>query len=90
MDLHTLPACLNTSGFHPPRGLNRHCGCACSKARLCGDGDTLLLCVSYQRDDGALCSELSSAEQRPDEAVDLPLLWVMLVVVQWNLRFLDE
>lgn len=45
---------------------------------------------SYQCDDGTLRSELSGTEQRPDKPVDLLLLWVMLVVVQRNLGFLEE
>lgn len=45
---------------------------------------------SYQCDDGTLSSELSGTEQRPDKPVDLLLLWVVLVVVQRHLWFLEE
>ena len=44
---------------------------------------------THQCDDGALCGELRSAEQRPDEAVDLLLLWVVLLVVLGHLRLLE-
>lgn len=40
---------------------------------------------SHQCDDGTFSSELSGTEQGPDKPVDLLLLWVMLVVVQWDL-----
>lgn len=40
---------------------------------------------SHQCDDGALGGELSGAEQGPDKAVDLLLLWVAVVVVQRHL-----
>lgn len=43
---------------------------------------------SHQCDDGALRGELSCAEQRPDEAIDLLLLRVVLVVVQRHLGLL--
>lgn len=39
----------------------------------------------HQCDDGALGGELSGAEQGPDKAVDLLLLWVAVVVVQRHL-----
>ena len=35
-----------------------------------------------QRDDGALGRQLGRVEQRPDEAVDLPVLRVVSVVVR--------
>lgn len=45
---------------------------------------------TYQRDDGTLSRELRGAEQRPDKAVDLLLLGVVLVVVGWDLRLLPD
>ena len=45
---------------------------------------------NYQRDDGTLRRELSGAEQRPDEAINLPLLGVVLLRVRRHLRLLPE
>lgn len=47
-------------------------------------------CGTHQRDDGALGGELRGAEQRPDEAVDLLLLGVVLVVIGGDLRLLQQ
>ena len=43
---------------------------------------------THQGDDGALCGQLSGAEQRPHEPVDLLLLWVVFVVIWWHFGFL--
>lgn len=45
---------------------------------------------SHQRDDGALRSELSRTEQRPDKPIDVPLLRLVLVVVRRHLGLLSE
>lgn len=45
---------------------------------------------SHQCDDGALGRELSGAEERPDEPVDLLLLWIVFIVIRWNLRLLQQ
>lgn len=47
-------------------------------------------CGTHQRDDGALSGELRGAEQCPDEAVDLLLLGVVLVVIGGDLRLLQQ
>lgn len=40
---------------------------------------------TYERDDGAFCSELSGAEERPDETVDQFVFWVYtgILVRHW-------
>lgn len=45
----------------------------------------LAVAGTHQRDDGALGGELRGAEQRPDKAVDLLLLGVVLVVIRGDL-----
>lgn len=45
---------------------------------------------THQGDDGALGGELRGAEQRPDKAVDLLLLGVVLVVIGGDLGLLQQ
>lgn len=45
---------------------------------------------TYQSDDGALGSELCSAEKGPDEAVDLFLLRIVFVIIRRNLQLLHQ
>lgn len=45
---------------------------------------------TYQSDDGALGSELCSAEKGPDEVVDLFLLRIVFVIIRRNLHLLHQ
>lgn len=71
-----------TSGAPPP-------GCPRPRGERCS-GRPSGPCGTHQRDDGALGGELRGAEQRPDEAVDLLLLGVVLVVIGGDLRLLQQ